>query len=59
VKGHILSTDGDADGLPDLTIVQNPHAHCANHENHNVIEFARVQCCRGGSHRSVSPEGRA
>jgi len=46
-------------GLPDLTIVQNPHAHCANHENHNVIEFARVQCCRGGSHRSVSPEGRA
>jgi hypothetical protein len=55
VKGHILSTDGDAlrwhngGGLPDLTIVQNPHAHCANHENHNVVEFARVQCCRGGS----------
>jgi hypothetical protein len=56
VKGHILSTDGDAlrwhNGvvyLPDLTIVQNPHAHCANHENHNVLEFARVQCCKGGS----------
>ncbi len=27
-------------GLPGLNIVQNPHAHCANHEKHYVMRCA-------------------
>jgi hypothetical protein len=37
-------------GIPDLTIVPNPHehsanphAHCANHENHYKMEYARYR----------------
>jgi hypothetical protein len=32
-------------GLPDLTIVQNPHAHYANDENHYVMERAWYRPC--------------
>jgi hypothetical protein len=24
--------------LPEVSVVQNPHAHCANHQNHYVME---------------------
>jgi hypothetical protein len=30
-------------GLPNRTIVQNPHAHYANDENHYVMEMCLVQ----------------
>jgi hypothetical protein len=38
-------------GLPDLTIVQNPHAQCANHETHSVMQHTGYRpfcpfCCQ-------------
>ncbi len=30
-------------GLPDLTIGQNPHAHCANHENPYLMGHAQYR----------------